>query len=90
MNSTPTSQSIQTIVEMLNELLPESLNTVDAFVRFLREQEKNSQSLDKAGRFRYPTVLAPTLQLDNLIGFMPPVGGDALKDTEELYNENCD
>lgn len=37
--------------------------------------------------YLYPTVLLPPSALDGLIGIMPPVGGDALADTEALYDE---
>ena len=35
----------------------------------------------------YPTVPLPTSVVDGLIGIVPPVGGDALADTEALYDE---
>jgi hypothetical protein len=35
----------------------------------------------------YPTAPLPTSVVDGLIGIVPPVGGDALADTEALYDE---
>jgi hypothetical protein len=35
----------------------------------------------------YPTVPLPASALDSLVDIMPPVGGDALSDTEALYNK---
>ncbi len=36
--------------------------------------------------YKYPTVSVPFAQLEGLIGLLPPVGGDALADTEALYD----
>jgi len=35
---------------------------------------------------QYPTVPVPVSMLEGLIGIMPAVGGDALADTEALYD----
>jgi len=37
--------------------------------------------------YLYPTVPLPPSSLDGLVGIMPRVGGDALADTESLYDE---
>jgi len=83
----------QRIVNVLDRLPGESLTVVDQFVRFLENQAQQgrpvvaaAEALEKP-RFRYPTVPLPPSSLDNLIGIMPPVGGDALADTEALYDE---
>ena len=36
--------------------------------------------------YRYPTVPVPASSLGKFIDLMPPVGGDALADTEALYD----
>ncbi len=94
MSSTLLVQSTrQSILDLLDELPPESLTVVETFVRFLREQAQQGKLVvaapDQAElpRFRYPTVPVPPSSLDGLIGIMPAVGGDALADTEALYDE---
>ena len=87
----------QRIAELLDDLPVKSLPVVEQFVRFLNEQTRLGQAVvtasdtsvagDEASPpFRDPTVpLSPSV-LDGLVGIMPPVGGDALADTEELYD----
>jgi len=80
------------IVSLLGDLPAESLTVVEQFVRFLRQQAQRMQPVviapeEEAPPFRYPTVPLPASVLDGLIGIMPPVGGDALADTEALYDE---
>ncbi len=83
----------QSILDLLDELPPESLTMVETFVRFLREQAQRGKPVVAAPdsaelpRFRYPTVPVPASSLDGLIGIMHPVGGDALADTEALYDK---
>lgn len=83
----------QSILDLLDELPPESLTTVETFVRFLREQAQQGKAVvaapdpAKLPGFRYPTVPVPASSLDGLVGIMPAVGGDALADTEALYDE---
>ena len=81
------------ILSLLDDLPPESLAVVEQFVRFLREQTRQgrpvvsvSEEKDRPS-YRYPTVPLPVSALDGLVGIMPPVGGDALADTEALYDE---
>ena len=85
----------QRIAELLDDLPVKSLPVVEQFVRFLNEQTRlgvtapdTSVAGDEASPpFRYPTVhLSPSV-LDGLVGIIPPVGGDALADTEELYDK---
>jgi hypothetical protein len=98
--STLTSAQItkQEIAELLDDLPMKSLVVVEQFVRFLHEQMRQGQLVvttsnasiteDKASHpFRYPTVSLPHSVLDGLVGIMPPVGGDALVDTEALYDK---
>ena len=81
------------ILALLDELSPENLITVEHFVQFLREQARRGQPVtvlsEKKDRhpYRYPTVPVPASSLDGLVGIMSPVGGDALADTEALYDE---
>jgi hypothetical protein len=81
------------ILSLLNDLSPESLIVVERFVQFLREQARRDRPVvavsEKKERppYLYPTVPLSASVLDGLIGIMPPVEGDALADTEALYDE---
>ncbi|MBU0702484.1 MAG: hypothetical protein KKC18_01280 [Chloroflexi bacterium] len=81
------------ILSLLDDLPPESLNLVERFVQFLQEQVRLGKPVVVASEqeerpsYRYPTVPLPPSALDGLIGIMPPVGGNALADTESLYDE---
>jgi hypothetical protein len=88
------ARSAQSRILTLLEGLPlESLTLVERFVQFLREQARRGQPVvvvsDQEERppYRYPTVPLPASILDGLIGIAPPVEGDALADTEALYDE---
>ncbi len=91
--STQTLQTTQNrILALLGDLPSESLTVVEQFVRFLREQARTARPVvitptEEPPPFRYPTVPLPPSVLDGLVGIMPPVGGDALADTEALYDE---
>jgi hypothetical protein len=94
MSSTLSVQSTrQAILDLLDELPPESLTVVETFIRFIRDQTQRGKpvivapDLAELPPFRYPTVAVPASSLDGLVGIMPPVGGDALADTEALYDE---
>ncbi len=94
MSSTLSVQSTrQSILDLLDELPSESLTMVETFVRFMRDQAQRGKPVIVAPdpaeqpRLRYPTVPVPASSLDGLVGIMPPVGGDALADTEALYDE---
>lgn len=85
----PTSK--QKIYDLLDDLPPEGLEAVEGFVRFLREQIKQAQTTadvvaDQTAPFRYPTISLPLARLGGLVGIMPPVGGNALAETEALYD----
>jgi hypothetical protein len=89
----PPKEVKQRIVQLLDRLPAESLMVLEQFVRFLDDQAQRGQrqssvsETPEKSRFRYPTVPLPASFLDNLIGIMPAVGGDALADTEALYDE---
>jgi hypothetical protein len=88
----PVRASHSRILALLDELPPESLPVVEQFAQFLREQARLGQPVatvpaqKELPLYRYPTVPLPASALDGLIGIMPPVGGDALADTEALYD----
>ena len=81
------------ILPLLEELPPESLAVVERFVAFLHEQARQGQAVAVVPKvearppYRYPTIPLPASVLTGLIGIMPPVDGDALADTEALYDE---
>lgn len=81
------------LTSLLTDLPPESVQLVEEFVRFLHEQSRLGQrigviSTKEKPPYSYPTIAIPASSIDEMIGIMPPVGGDALKDSEALYNEN--
>ena len=79
---TSTRLSKRRIVGLLDELPPESLKIVEQFVRFLRQQGP------VAPEPRYATVPAPASSLDAWAGLLSEgYVGNALTDTEALYNE---
>ena len=91
MSSSADPTSKQKIYDLLDNLPPEGLEVVAEFVRSLREQVKTAQTaedaaVDPPAPFRYPTVSLPLASLSGLVGIMPPVGGDALAETEALYD----
>ena len=81
------------IIALLEDLPPESLALVERFIQFLRDQAQRGQPVgsgpvrEKRPPYVYPTVPLSASVLDGLIGIMPPVEGDALADTEALYDE---
>ena len=80
------------ISALIDELPPESLKLVEQFIRFLRQQAQMGQPVgamavkEAQKPYLYPTVRVPTESLTELIGIMPSVGGDALEDSEALYD----
>jgi hypothetical protein len=77
-----TEDTKQTIVRLLDDLPPEMLQTVEHFVRFLRARETLTPGP------RYPTVENPASSLSAWLNLIPEgCGGDALADTEALYDE---
>ena len=90
---TSTRATRSRIVALLEDLPPESLTLVERFIQFLRDQARRGQPVgsvpvrEKRPPYVYPTVPLSASVLDGLIGIMPPVEGDALADTEALYDE---
>ena len=85
--SLPTTK--QNILTLLDKLPLENLLMVETFVRFVRDQQHtiSASFTDDQAQWRYPTTPAATANLDNLIGIMQDVGGDALANTESVYDE---
>ena len=88
------AQTQTEITSLLNELSPENLQLVEQFVRFLREQARRGQPIEivkrkgKKQEYLYPTVAVPASSLDNWLNLVPGgYEGDALKDSEALYDE---
>ncbi|MBU6359658.1 MAG: hypothetical protein KGS46_06490 [Chloroflexi bacterium] len=90
----------QKIIALVNELPNESLPLLAQFVEFLSSQVtrantvKTKKNIDVTGagvtdtdmRLNYPTVSVPAKQLQSLISLLPAMGGDALADSEALYD----
>ncbi|MCW1968298.1 MAG: hypothetical protein KIH69_009310 [Anaerolineae bacterium] len=87
----------QKIIALVNELPNESLPLLAQFVEFLSSQvprtntvktKKNTDIVvaDTAVHLNYPTVSVPAKQLQSLISLLPAMGGDALADSEALYD----
>jgi hypothetical protein len=83
------------IVSLLDDLPPESLFVLEQFVRFLFEQAQQGQSVvsesevqaDKP-RYQYPTKGVPASSLNRWLNLLPKgYEGDALADTEALYDQ---
>src|SRR5262245_36000844 len=80
------------ILALLTTLPPESVGVVEQFVQFLHAQAQQGQPVVLVAEhqtrvpFLYPTLPVPAAVLDGLIGLVPPIGGDALADTEALYD----
>ena len=82
------------ITTLLAELPPESLTVVEQFVRFLHEQAQSGLpvvTVQETGAFyEYPTIAAPPSSLDGWMNLvMEGYEGDALVDTEALYDEGA-
>ena len=79
------------IHQLVDDLPLASLTVVERFVTFVHNQAQQGEPIivapdGDAAPYRYPTVSVPASSLSKLIGLMPPVGGDALADTEALYD----
>jgi hypothetical protein len=79
---------------LLDDLPAESVGVAEKFLQFLREQARRGQPVvtapEKADRppYLYPTVLVPASSLDRWLNLIPEgYEGDALADTEALYDE---
>ncbi|MBN1877399.1 MAG: hypothetical protein JXA33_24465 [Anaerolineae bacterium] len=90
---TADQETKQKITAWLEELPPQSLTVVAQFVEFLRQKARQQHPLvvvaeKEAPPYLYPTVVAPTSSLEAW-GKLLDAGyeGDALADTEALYDE---
>lgn len=79
------------ILSLLNGLSPENLILVERFVQFLRDQVRKGQPMAVAEQYVpyiYPSVSVSPATLDRWMGLLPEgYEGDALVDTEALYDE---
>jgi len=78
------------ILSLLADLPPESLAFVEQLVLFLHDRVQSPTprvAKEERAPYLYPTVPVPPSLVDGLVGMMPPVGGDALADTEALYDQ---
>ena len=84
MNSTPSAQTTrQDILILLDQLPPDSLPMVETFIRFMQTRPMESPT-----PWRYPSVPVAANSLDNWMTLLPTgYEGDALADTEALYDE---
>ena len=71
----------EAVIRLLNELPPEQIVEVLDFATFIKER---SEKEDLLSRLVIKTL--PVSQLDELVGLIA-LGGDALGDTEHLYDE---
>ena len=91
--STVAQETKQKIAAWLDELPPQSLTAVEQFVEFLRQKARQRQTLvtvaeKEAPPYLYPTVENPASSLSAWRDVIPGgCGGDALADTEALYDE---
>jgi hypothetical protein len=89
---TASLETKERIHQLVDDLPPASLTVVERFVAFVYNQARQGEPVVTAtdgdlAPYRYPTVSLPASALGKLIDLMPPVGGDALADTEALYDE---
>jgi hypothetical protein len=97
--SANTSVNLQTLTQsrilaLLNSLSPESLPVVEQFARFLQEQSQQGRPVAMISEqkrqfsYRYPTIALAPSSLDRWLNLVPEgYEGDALADTEALYDE---
>ena len=91
---TSTRATQSRIVALLEDLPPERLTLVERFVQFLRDQARRGQPVgnvplrEKRPPYVYPTVPVPPSSLDGWLDLVQEgYEGDALADTEALYDE---
>lgn len=80
------------IVRLLDELPPEALPMVETFVRFMQANANTAVSppAPPPTPWLHPSIPAPAKSLDQWLGLldgMEGYEGDALADTEALYDE---
>jgi len=74
------------IVGQMKDLPLDGLVALRDFVVSLRQRAPRNQVSPQAF-LRQPTVEMPADSLLRLLDLLPPVGGDALADTEALYDQ---
>jgi hypothetical protein len=83
-------QTRQRLIALLKEMSGKDLDVVEKFALFIRQQGGQSvvAVVEREGEilYQYPTVSVPASVFSELAGIMPPVGGNALTDTESLYD----
>lgn len=80
----------QTIIALLDDLSADKLKTIETFIRFIRHQAENgSPAAEQTDTpWLYPTVPVPAESLGNWMNLLDEgYEGDALADTEALYDE---
>lgn len=95
LEASASAQTIQQhILSLLNDLPPGSLTLIEQFVQFLHEQARRGRPViavseqESSAPYRYPTVSIPPSSLDGWLNLVPEgYEGDALADTEALYDE---
>ena len=73
------------ITGQMKDLPVDGLLALREFAAFLRQRTQREPSTS-AAFLRHPTVEMSTDSLLGLMDLLPPVGGDALADTEALYD----
>jgi len=66
----------------------ESLLALREFAAFLRYRRETRSSVGPGEIAGYPTIEMPADSLLHLMDILPPIGGDALADTEALYDQD--
>lgn len=89
---TAAQETKQKITAWLDDLPPQSLTLVEQFVEFLRQKARQQQTpavaAEPKASYLYPTVENPASSLSAWRDLIPGgCGGDALADTEALYDE---
>ncbi len=83
----------QRIITLLEELPPESLAVIEQFAEFLYQKAQPNQFVSVVSErqshpYHYPTVPVPMSVFEELEDVLPDgYDGDALADTEALYDE---
>jgi hypothetical protein len=94
-NPRPTEDTVQgRILTLLDDLPPESQVLVEQFTRSLHEKARRGGPVALTGNTRqsgghmYPSVPLPASTLSNWLDLVPEgYEGDALADSESLYDE---
>lgn len=86
MNTQTDRQVRKRILRLLNDLPPDRLALAERFVQFLHEQAQ--AVVDRERLPVYPTIVAPPSSLSKWASLIREgYVGDALADTESLYDE---